>query len=169
MSKQVPFSITLFGIIGGILIAIVFGANEDYIKDSIQNGLTENAKIQAITDLNEKESVLKSEAEKNWRYYQRYHFHSTGMGALALAMLIYSSTLMAPAFFVSVTQYLLALGGFFYPFVWLFAGMYGPVMGRSEAKEAFRFLGYTGGLFLVGAMLLFYLSVRYKSKLVQSN
>jgi hypothetical protein len=53
---------------------------------------------------------------------------------------------------------MIAIGGFLYPFVWLFAGLYGPEMGRSEAKEAFAVFGYMGGVYLVGILYALYLA-----------
>lgn len=54
---------------------------------------------------------------------------------------------------------LMSIGGLLYPFVWLFAGIYGPEMGRTEAKEAFAIFGYMGGLFLVGAIFTLILGI----------
>jgi hypothetical protein len=51
-----------------------------------------------------------------------------------------------------------------YPFVWLFAAMYGPILGRSEAKEAFAIFGYAGGVYLVGLILIFILVAKYPLK-----
>jgi len=39
--------------------------------------------------------------------------------------------------------------------------MYGPEMGRHEAKETFAFFGYMGGVFLIGTLLILILSFRY--------
>ena len=44
---------------------------------------------------------------------------------------------------------MLAIIGFLYPFVWLFAGIYGSEWGRSEAKEFFTIFGYMGEVYLV--------------------
>lgn len=59
---------------------------------------------------------------------------------------------------------MVSIGGFLYPFVWLFAGIYGPVMGRYEAKEEFAIFGYTRGLFLVGLILTGIILLRYPLK-----
>jgi len=56
---------------------------------------------------------------------------------------------------------MVAIGGTLYPFVWLFAGIYGPEMGRSEAKEAFAFFGYMGGVFLLGGIYTTILTIKY--------
>ncbi len=162
MLRKIPFLLAIAGIVGGVFIAILFGANEDMFKQKIAAGLEQNVKIQAMADPVEKADTLKVEASKNWRYYQRFHMHATSIGVTILALLLFLMRLEAPEKFKIVASYLTAVGGFLYPFVWLFAGIYGPQMGRHEAKEAFRIFGYSGGLFLVGALLILGLAARYK-------
>ncbi len=161
MSKKLPFLLALLSIVGGVFIAILFGANEGIFKDRIQAGLAQNIKIQAMADGPEKAAKISAEAEKNWRYYQRYHFHATGIGTMTLGMLLLLLMIQGPASRLTFSSYLISIGGFFYPFVWLFAGIYGPEMGRAEAKEAFAIFGYMGGLFLVGGIDAMWLLIRY--------
>lgn len=150
--------------VGGVLIAIVFGANEDFFHNKIKAGLEKNSSIQSIQDPVEKEAKIKSESEKNWRYYQRFHFHATGIGAMIMGLLLFLTQLNAPARSISVASYLISTGGFLYPFVWLFAGIFGPEMGRSQAKEAFAIFGYMGGVFLLGCIWTFVLAIGYDMK-----
>jgi hypothetical protein len=145
LSYKIPFLITILSVLGGVSIAIVFGVNEDFIKHKIAIGLENNPEIQAMQNFDEKALKLKDEADKNWRYYQRYHFHSNGIAAMTLEYF--------------AASYAISLGGFLYPFVWLFAGIYGPIMGRSNAKEAFAIFGYMGGIYLVGVLYVFYLAL----------
>lgn len=161
MLNKIPFLLTVLGMAGGVFIAILFGVNEDLFKNKIKDGLTRNVKIQAMADPAEKEAKLKAEADKNWRYYQRYHFHATGIGAMSLALLLFLVRVGAPDKPKLAASYLVSVGGLLYPFVWLFAGMYGPEMGRHEAKEAFAFFGYMGGLFLIGVLLTLALAVKF--------
>ncbi len=161
MLKKLPFALALLSIVGGVFISILFAVNEDLFKSKISSGLEKNIKIQQITDPQVKEEKIKSESEKNWRYYQRFHFHATGIGAMMMGILLFLSRLRAPKKHKSIASYLIAVGGFLYPFVWLFAGIYGPEMGRSEAKEAFAVFGYMGGLFLLGGIYSTILALRY--------
>lgn len=161
LTVKLPFSITLLGMVGGVFIAILFGVNEDMFKNRIQRGLGQNQKIASIENPGEKAKVINKELSKNWRYYQRYHFHATGIGAMALSILLLLQLLMAPKVLKTLSSYLVSIGGFLYPFIWLFAGMYGPEMGRKEAKEAFVFFGYMGGVFLLGILLTGFLLLRY--------
>jgi hypothetical protein len=161
MLTRLPFMLAILGMVGGVFIAILFGANEEMFQRRIQDGLAHNAKIQQMLDPDEKAAKLEAEAEKNWRYYQRFHFHATGIGAMTMGLLLFLGRLEAPRRAKLAASWLIAAGGFLYPFVWLFAGLYGPEMGRAEAKEAFAVFGYMGGLFLVGGALTLVLAARY--------
>ena len=155
----------------GVFIAIIFGANEDFFKNRISAGLQKNAKIIELsqTDTPEaKEALAKfidGESSKNWRYYQRFHFHSTGIGAMSLGALLLLLFIAAPLRQILVASYLIAVGGFLYPFVWLLAGVYGPMMGRDTAKETFAIFGYMGGVFMIGILFAIYLVARHPLQL----
>lgn len=164
MLRKLPFLLTLISVIGGIAISIGFGINEDYFKDRIKQGLEKNVKVQAITDEAKKAETIKTEIEKNWRYYLRYHFHAGAIAALTLALLVFLSFLETSPREHLTVSYMLALGGWLYPFVWLFAALYGPEMGRNEAKESFRFLGYMGGVYLLGLIYTLFLASARKWK-----
>lgn len=154
-----PFILTLIAMLGGIFISILFGANEELFKNRISAGLKKNVKIQSIQDPQAKSEKLKAEHEKNWRYYQRYHFHATAIASMSLVLLIFLGFIEASEKELFVASYMIALGGFLYPFVWLFAGLYGPEMGRNEAKEAFAIFGYMGGVYLLGVIYTIYLAI----------
>ena len=161
MAKKIPFIIALICILGGVGISILFGLNEEMFKNRISEGLQQNVKIQQILDPVKKASTLATEADKNWRYYQRFHFHATGIGAMMMGIILFLAWLKAPQTQKNIASYMVALGGTLYPFVWLFAGIYGPEMGRSEAKEAFAFFGYMGGVFLLGGIYTTFLALKY--------
>ncbi len=170
MKQKAPFLITLFGMFLGVFIAILFGVNEDFFKDRIAAGLQQNAKVMELRKVEAPDTeatvmkYLAAETDKNWRYYQRFHFHSTGIGAMSLAILVVLLLLAAPTKQTLMASYLVAIGGFLYPFVWLLAGIYGPILGRSAAKETFAIFGYMGGVFMVGVIFAMYLVARYPLK-----
>lgn len=164
MTQRIPYVIAILTLIGGVFISILFGANEDYFKDKINDGLKKNEKVNQIQDPIEKAAVLKSEADKNWRYYQRFHFHATGIGAMIMGVLLFISFLSAPERIKAISSFAVSIGGFLYPFVWLFAAIYGPEMGREAAKETFAVFGYMGGLFLLGLVLTLYMALKYRLK-----
>ncbi|MFT6630234.1 MAG: hypothetical protein ACJAS4_000168 [Bacteriovoracaceae bacterium] len=144
--------VAMSGIILGIAIAIVFGVNEDLFKNKIEKGILLNPKYSKIENKNE---FLKKEASKNWRYYQRFHFHASAIGTMSLALLLLINFTSAPGIRKKVLCPILAISGFLYPFVWLFAGIYGPEWGRTEAKEFFAVFGYMGGVYLVTIIWVF--------------
>lgn len=157
MTFKIPFLLTLLAIVGGVFIAIIFGANEAYFKNRITEGLSKNVQIQSIQDESLKSDKIKSEHEKNWRYYQRYHFHANGIASLSLALLILLAYIKASRKQILLAAYMISIGGFLYPFVWLLAALYGPEMGRDQAKETFAIFGYMGGVYLVGILFTLYL------------
>lgn len=157
MLRKIPYFLSVLGMVGGVFIAILFGANEPMFEKRIADGLEKNVKIQSIEDSVKKQETIKMESEKNWRYYQRYHFHANGIAGLSLALLILLGFIQAKQYEKLIAGYLISVGGFLYPFVWLCAALYGPEMGRAEAKEAFALFGYTGGLFLVGVVYALFL------------
>lgn len=158
MSRKLPFLLSIIAMVGGVFISIIFGANESFFKDRIAQGLEQNVKIQSITDEATKQEKIKSEKDKNWRYFQRYHFHANGIASLTLALLVFLAFVKASDKEVMIASYSVAVGGLLYPFVWLFAAIYGPEMGRDEAKEAFAIFGYMGGVHLVGIIYTLYLA-----------
>lgn len=161
MKKRIPFIISVLTMFMGVAIAIMFGVNEKYFKNKIKTDLYRNKSIARILDSSERIKKINYEKSKNWRYYQRFHFHATAIGAMSLACLLLLNLISKSNLFTIVTSYMISLGGFFYPFVWLFAAMYGPEIGRSVAKEKFAVFGYMGGVFLLGLLFLMILLAMY--------
>ena len=160
--NKIPYAIALCGMIAGVFIAILFGVNEDMFKEQIKRGLNNNPAIIALTDPIAKESKISSESSKLWRYYQRFHFHSTGIGAMSLALLILLAFIKAQPKAKLLCGYCIAVGGFLYPFVWLLAAIYGSESGRHAAKETFAVFGWMGGIFLIGIIFELFLLLKYK-------
>lgn len=157
MTNKFPILLSIFAIIGGVFISILFGANEEFFQERIARGLEKNTQVQSIVDPAARADKIKSEKDKNWRYYQRYHFHANGIASLSLALLLLLAFVKASKKEILVASFMISVGGFLYPFVWLLAAIYGPEMGRSEAKETFAIFGYMGGLYLVGIIYALYL------------
>lgn len=169
MFHKIPILISLLGIILGVFIAIIFGVNEDYFKNKIHKDLIGSEHVLRVSDNVRREQYIKSEADKNWRYYQRFHFHSTGTSIMSLGILLLLAFSHSPKRIKILSAYFVSIGGFLYPFVWLFSAMYGPSLTREVAKEKFSVFGYMGGVFLVGVMIVFFLIARYDLKLSQNQ
>ena len=161
MKQKFPFILTITSMILGVFIAILFGVNEHLFKDKISQDLNNNQKIMSIVDEGKREAKIKAESSKNWRYYQRFHFHSTGIASMTLGVLILLSFSMGSSVLKLVASYMVSIGGFLYPFIWLFAAMYGPIMGRTAAKESFAIFGYMGGVFLLGLLVSLFTLIKY--------
>ena len=164
MIQKLHFLITIFTMICGVFISILFGVNESLFKDKIARDILKNEKIMSMSDYDARESKIKKEEGKNWRYYQRFHFHTTGIATMALGVLLLLGLSSAPRKIKLVSSYMVSIGGFLYPYVWLFAALYGPIMGRHEAKESFAIFGYMGGVFLLGLLVSLFIFVRYPFK-----
>lgn len=169
MKLKLPLVLSVLSMFLGVCIAILFGVNEKIFKNKIALDLQKNQKIISIVDAEKRNQVVEAEKSKNWRYYQRFHFHATGIGAMSLAAVLLFQFILAPIAIRLLGSYFISVGGFLYPFVWLFAAIYGPIMGRTEAKEAFAFFGYMGGVFLVGLLILIYTIIRYPVNFSASN
>jgi len=170
MIQKIPYLLTLFGIVLGVFIAILFGVNESIFKEQINRDLQKNEKVISFNGQGDAlQKYLENESEKNWRYYQRFHFHSTGISAMSLGLLILLSFSSAPFLYRIISSYMVSFGGFLYPFVWLFAAYYGPSMGRDIAKEKFAIFGYMGGVFLVGVIVTIFLVARYPHGLIRKE
>jgi len=86
----------------GIGMGVVFGVNEDGVRDYIKDGIAAHAQ------LHDQQSQ-----SKIWRYAQRAHFHATGVGAFTLAMiLLVGATPMARRFKAAVST-LIGVGSFY--------------------------------------------------------
>ncbi len=164
MKNRLPFIITVSSMMLGVFIAILFGINEGYFKDKITSAIKQNPTYLALETPEDQSKYYKKEKDKNWRYYQRFHFHSTGISTMTLGLLILLSFSLAPKKITLTSKYLLSVGGFLYPFIWLLAAEYGPIIGRNAAKEKFCFFGYMGGLFLIGIILSLYCLTKYSLK-----
>ncbi len=159
--KKLIFALPVCGIVFGTLIAVFFGANEEMFKNHIKSELLRSEQIVSISDPVKQEAKMKTEEEKLWRYFQRFHFHSTGIASMSLALLL----LLFFAIEASQNEKLfwglgVSASGFLYPFYWLLAGYFGPSIGRGVAKEQFAIFGYMGGVFLVAAIGVLYLLLR---------
>jgi hypothetical protein len=164
MLNRLPYLLSILAFVGGTFIAILFGANESIFKDRIADGLSKNVSILKIADSVEKSAKISSEKEKNWRYYQRYHFHSMSIGTVSLSLLLFLAFVDAPRRLLLISSYFISVGGFLYPFVWLFAGIFGPEIGREVAKEQFAIFGYMGGVHFVGILFALFLAIIYPWK-----
>ena len=138
-------AIVLFGLAFGIALSIGFGLNEDAFKDFIAEGIAAHP---AVHDAKSQDKV--------WRYAQRAHFHSTGIAAFSIGLLLLVSISNLSQKLKKSTSVLIGLGSL-YPFSWLTMFLLAPSIGRSAAHshivtELFTYVG-VGGL-VIGFLIL---------------
>jgi len=138
-------ALVLFGLAFGIALGVGFGINEDAFKDFVAEGIT------AHPDVHDAKSQ-----DKIWRYAQRAHFHSAGIAAFSIGLLLLVSISNISQKLKKATSVLIGLG-FLYPFSWLTMFLLAPSIGRSAAHshivtELLTYVG-VGGL-VIGLLIL---------------
>ncbi len=138
-------ALVFLGLAFGIAMGIGFGLNEEAFKDFVAAGITANPEIHDAQS-----------QDKIWRYAQRAHFHSTGIAAFSIGLLLLVSLSNLGQKLKKTTSVLIGLG-FLYPLAWLSMFFLAPSIGRSAAHshiitELLTYIG-VGGLSL-GFLLL---------------
>ena len=140
--KPVKFGIflVLLALLFGIGLGVYFGIAEDSVKAFIANGIAANPGVHDAKS-----------AGKLWRYIQRAHFHSSGIAAFSIGLILLVMFSSLKTKLKQITSILISLGGL-YPLSWFMMFYLGASMGRKAAHhhfitEAFVYIG-TGGLLL---------------------
>jgi len=142
---KIGLALVILFLLFGIGMGVAFGVKEDAFKSYISNGVT------AHPDLHNEQSK-----SKIWRYAQRAHFHSTGIAAFSLGLILLIMFSSLKKSLKAVSAILVGLGGF-YPLSWFTMFLLAPSIGTSPAHhhpvtEIFTFTG-VGGL-LAGIAIL---------------
>lgn len=143
--------ITLLLMMFGVGMGVAFGVQEEAFKGYVSENVDANPQVH---DAKSKSKI--------WRYAQRAHFHSTGISALSLGLILLLIFTRISAGVKSVAATLIALGGI-YPFSWFSMFLLAPMIGRGAAHghivtEIFTFIGVGGlvsGLLIILSNLLF--------------
>jgi len=146
--KHIKYGLALvmLGLLFGIGLGIVFGANEDLFKDYIAQGIAAHPEVHDAKS-----------PDKIWRYAQRAHFHATGIAAFSIGLLLLVAASSLTEKLKKTTSVLIGLGSF-YPLAWYSTFLLAPTIGRDAAHEhalteMFLFIG-VGGLVFGLAILL---------------
>ncbi len=144
---RVGLILSMLTLIFGISMGVMFGANEDGVKQYISDGVAANPA----------QHDAKSES-KIWRYAQRSHFHATGVAGFALVLVLLTglTSLSRKLKFSAAT--LIGVGSF-YPMAWLSMFILSLPLGRSGAHHALitELITYlTVGCLSAGILLLMY-------------
>jgi hypothetical protein len=110
----------------GILMGVAFGIFEDAIKEMVSVAVDSNAAVHA-------EDLSKAKA-KIFRWWQRSHFHATGVSAFTFALLAIVALSDLKPGLKRLSSLLIAIGGL-YPLSWLIMAIKAPAMGRPAAHH----------------------------------
>jgi uncharacterized membrane protein len=121
---RIGLVLSMLTLIFGISMGVLFGANEDGVKQYITDGI---ATHQSLHD-------SKSES-KIWRYAQRSHFHATGVGGFALVLVLITGLTTLSRNMKLVASTLIGIGSF-YSMAWFSMFLLSPSMGRDAAHHA---------------------------------
>lgn len=142
---KLGLAIVMLSLFFGVGMGVSFGAAEDTYKSYVSDNV---AKYPAVHDA--------KSTSKIWRYAQRAHFHSTGIAAFSLGLVILTMFSSLSVGLKGWTAVLIGLGGL-YPLSWYNMFYLAPMVGRSAAHshwltETFTYIG-VGGLLLGMVML----------------
>ena len=131
-------------------MGIVFGLNEDAIKNRLKVSATEVRDTVYKGD----DAAIKAVQDKSWTYMQRAHLHAGGMGTTALSLIVLLSVLATSRRATSAIGVALGAGGFGYSVFWMWAGFRAPALGSTGlAKESLKWLAMTSsGAFVLATI-----------------
>ena len=144
-----------FVLLFGILMGVAMGIFEDSIKEMISMGVDANA-------ANHLEGVAKAKG-KIFRWWQRAHFHATGMGAFLIAMIAIAAISNLKPAIKRLSSILIAFGGL-YPFSWFLLSLKAPSMGRPAAHHYLpaEMLVYISMICLFIGMAILFLNIIFR-------
>lgn len=139
----------------GFGMGIVFGLNEDVIKDK----LACDAAAVTATAYAGDATAAKAVVDKSWSYMQRAHLHGGSIGTAAIGLIVVLVLLGTPALTTRILSLALGLGALGYSVFWLWAGFRAPGMGSTgAAKESLSWLAMpSSGMVLVATAAVFLL------------
>ena len=143
---KIGLLITLLSLIFGIGLGIAFGAKEEVFKNYISENIKANP---AVHDEKSKDKI--------WRYVQRAHFHSAGIAAYSLALLLIILVSKMKDSAKSFSSTMIGIGTL-YPLSWYLMFYLAPQIGRDTAHnhiltETIVYIS-TGGA-LIGLFMIF--------------
>ena len=141
--------ISFLAIVFGTGLGMTFGVYEDKIKAYFLSEVKAHPEIHEQTPAN----ILK-QVKDSWRYTQRAHFHSQGLGALGLGIILVLTFTWVSSPVKKWIGLAVGMGAFLYPFCWLIAGLRISSMGKHAAKASVDWLAYISIPLFFGGMML---------------
>lgn len=134
-------------------LGIIFGLNEDSIKDRLKSSAAEVRESVYKAD----DTAIKTVLDKSWVYMQRSHLHAGAMGTTAVALILVICLLGISRILLVAISFALGAGGLGYSIFWMLAGFRAPGLGSTgAAKESLKFLAMpsSGAFVLATAAVL---------------
>lgn len=134
---KIGLFLVMLTLIFGIGLGVVFGVAEDSVQSYISEGVAAHP---AVHD--------EKSGGKIWRYAQRTHFHSTGIAAFSIGLLLLIMHSSLGRRLKKVAAVLVGLGGM-YPLSWFTMFLLAPSIGRGAAHhhivtQMFTYIGVSG-------------------------
>lgn len=154
-AASVGLLFAILTILFGQGMGVVFGLNEDAIKDQLKS----DAVAVQETIYNNDEAAMKKVTDKSWTYMKRAHLHAGGMGTTAIALVVVLCLIGASHKATFILSLLLGVGGLGYSIFWMWAGFRAPGLGSTgAAKESLELLAMpSSGGFVVATIVVFVL------------
>lgn len=148
---KIGLFLVMLTLVFGISLGVGFGVAEDSVKSYISEGVVAHADVH---DANSNKKI--------WRYAQRAHFHSTGIAAFSIGLILLIMLSSLKKELKKAASILIGLGGL-YPLSWFTMFILAPSIGRSAAHhhlitEIFTYIGVAGlllGIAILCANLFF--------------
>lgn len=143
---KIGLLITLLSLLFGIGLGIVFGAKEEVFKNYISQNIAANP---TLHDEKSKDKI--------WRYVQRAHFHSTGIAAYSLALLLIILVSKMKTSAKTFSSTFIGIGTL-YPLSWYLMFYLAPKIGRDAAHSHILTEGIvyiSTGAFLIALYMIF--------------
>ena len=143
---KIGLLITLFSLMFGIGLGIAFGAKEEVFKSYISENIQLNP---TVHDDKSKDKI--------WRYVQRAHFHSSGIAAYSLALLLIILVSKMKDSIKSFSATMIGIGTL-YSFSWYLMFYLAPLIGRDAAHNHIlteSVVYISTGAFLIGLFMIF--------------
>lgn len=148
--------LALAALLAGEMHGLAFGAKEDSIKSYFKTKAENNK-----ATLGEKGYV--KAAEKAWKYLKRSHEHFMGLGAVAMALIIFIGLSPADPKHKMFVSTIVGLGAFMYPFSWLLISINTAGVGAHAAKESLALIAKpSAGLCFIGLLGTIWIAVKWK-------
>lgn len=156
-AASLGLALSVLTLLFGQGMGIVFGLNEDAIKDSLSASASEVRETVYKSD----DDAMKAVLSKSWTYMKRAHLHAGGMGTTAVALIVVLCLLGVSSRASAAISIALGAGGLGYSVFWMWAGFRAPGLGSTgAAKESLSWLAMpSSGAFVLATVAVLVLII----------